>query len=102
MRHGKKRTHRKRGGGVVESIQNFFGIKPATPKEIVNDPRKVAVDAQQVTEKTMESVVKPLGGTPEPTNTPGGMSAEAPAAAVLAGGRRRRKSRKTRKSRRRH
>jgi hypothetical protein len=103
MRHGKKRTHRKRGGAWEDYLPSFLKAKPAPPAQIVNDPRKVAVDAQQVTEKTMESVVKPLGGTPEPTNTPGGMSAEAPAAAVLAGGRRHRKTRrKTRKSRRRH
>ena len=99
MRHGKKRTHRKRGGGWLDYLPEFLRSKPATPAQIVNNPGKVAVDAQQLTEKTMGNAVKPLGATEEPTNTPGGMSSEAPAA-VFGG--RRRKTRKHRKSRRKH
>jgi hypothetical protein len=99
MTRTKKRTDRKKGGAWEDYIPSFLKAKPATPTQIVNDPGKVIEDAQQVTKESVGEVVKPLGGTPELTNTPGGMSPQAPAA-VLAGGRRKR--RKTRKSKRRH
>ena len=90
MHHGKKRTHRKRGGAWFD---------PTSWDLFKKKPEQAVMDAPVVAEKDMSDVVEPLGGTTEPTNTPGGMNSTAPAA--LLGGRRR-KTRKTRKSRRRH
>jgi len=91
MAHHKKRTVRKRGGGEW--------LDPKSWDIFQKKPEEAVKDAPVVTEKVVEEVVKPLGATPEDSGVPGGMGADAPAAAVLGG---RRKRRKTRKTRRRH
>ena len=90
MRHHKKKTMRKRGGAWLD---------PTSWEIFQKKPEQVVQDAPAAAEKAVGDVVEPLGGTPEPTNTPGGMSPEAPAA-VLGGRRRRRKTRKHRSKRR--
>jgi hypothetical protein len=90
MRHHKKKTMRKRGGAWLD---------PSSWEIFQKKPEQVVQDAPKVTEDVIGDVVEPVGGTPEPTNTPGGMSPEAPAA-LLGGRRRRRKTKRSRKSRR--
>ena len=91
MRHHKKKTTKRRGGAWLD---------PTSWEVFQKKPEEVVQAAPAVTEQVVKDVVEPLGATPESTNTPGGMSASAPAAAL--GGRRRRKTRRHRKTRRRH
>ena len=99
MRNKKLTKRRRRGGAWEDYLPSFLKAKPATPTQIVNDPAKVVVDAQQVTDQTVGDVVKPLGET-ETSGAPGGMSTSAPIKQVLLGGRRKR-TRKTKKRSRR-
>jgi hypothetical protein len=91
MRH-KKGTRKMRGGDYLpKSVQKMLGY---TVDEAV-------VAAPATAEQAVGEVVQPLGGTPESTGVPGGMSPEAPVNQVLTGGRRRRrKTKRSRKSRR--
>ena len=85
MRH--KKTSKRRGGGTW--------LDPTSWDVFQKKPEQVVQDAPAVTEQVVKDVVEPLGGTPESTNTPGGMSASAPAA-TLGGRRRKTRRRKTR------
>jgi hypothetical protein len=94
MRHGKKRTYRKRGGAWLD---------PTSWDLFKKKPEQAVMDAPVAAEQAVGDVVEPLGAEPEPSGVPGGINPEAPAA-DLAGGRRRR-SRKTKRKtrgRRRH